>query len=55
MPYLTYEEYIDFGFESIEQTEFDRLVKKASDVLDHVTRNFYQFNELEAEVLRDND
>ena len=41
MPYLTYAEYIEFGFEEIEETEFERLVKKASDVIDGVTRFFY--------------
>lgn len=50
MPYLTHDEYTEFGFQPIEQVEFDRLVKRASDVLDHVTRNFYQFNELEKDI-----
>ncbi len=50
MPYLTYEEYNDLGFVAIEQPEFDRLLKRASDVLDSVTRDFYQFHNLEEDV-----
>lgn len=51
MPYLTYDEYKDFGFETIEETEFDKLLPKACDVLDSVTRDFYKFNSLEDDVL----
>lgn len=47
MPYLTYEEYNELGFTEIEQTEFERLLKRASDAIDGITRSFYQFNELE--------
>lgn len=50
MPYLTYEEYKNFGFESIEETEFDRLLPKASDVVDNVTSHFYRFNNIEDDV-----
>lgn len=50
MPYLTYTEYKELGFVDIEQTEFDRLIKRASDVLDHVTSDFYVFNDLETDV-----
>lgn len=46
MPYLTYTEYIDMGFSQTEKTEFDRLLKKASDVINGVTRDFYQFYDL---------
>lgn len=49
MSYLTYGEYISFGNDEIDQTEFNKLLIKASDVLDHVTRNFYQFNDLESD------
>jgi len=47
MPYLTYEEYNDFDFSELDETEFKQLVKKASDVLDYVTRDFYHFTDLE--------
>ena len=50
MPYLTYQEYIDFGFSKIEESEFDRLLKKASDAVDGVTRHFYKFNNLANDV-----
>lgn len=49
MPYLTYDEYIGFGNETIELEKFNKLLVKASDVLDYVTRNFYQFNDLETD------
>lgn len=47
MPYLTYDEYRSFGFAEMEESEFNRLLPKASDVLDSVTRSFYKFNSLE--------
>ena len=50
MPYLTYQEYLNFGFSEIEESEFDRLLKKASDVVDSVTRSFYKFNDLSDDV-----
>ena|SRR5690625_3101955 len=50
MPYLTYEEYNDLGFSEIESTEFNRLLKRASDVLDSVTRYFYRHNDIESDV-----
>lgn len=50
MEYLTYDEYIQFGFAEIEKTEFDRLLPRASDVVDSVTRYFYKFNDIEQDV-----
>lgn len=50
MPYLTYQEYKGFGFEEIEEPEFNRLIKKASDVVDSVTRFFYKHNDIESDV-----
>ncbi len=50
MEYLTYDEYIQLGFAEIEKTEFDRLLPKASDVVDSVTRSFYKFNDMENDV-----
>lgn len=48
--YLTYNEYKKFGFTEIDESEFDKLLPKASDVLDSVTRGFYVFNNLEDDV-----
>jgi len=50
MPYLTYDEYIDLGLPEIGETEFNRLLPKASDVVDSVTRSFYKFNDIEQDV-----
>lgn len=50
MSYLTYDEYKGFGFSEIEETEFNKLVKKASDVLDSVTRFFYKQSVLEDDI-----
>lgn len=47
MPYLTHTEYNDLDFTEIDETEFNRLIGKASDALDGATRNFYVFNSLE--------
>src|SRR5690606_36321374 len=50
MDYLTYDEYIQLGFAEIEETEFERLLPRASDVVDSVTRFFYKFNDIEQDV-----
>ena len=50
MSYLTYQEYIDFGFTEIDEQEFNRLLPKASDVVDGVTRSFYKFNDINDDV-----
>lgn len=50
MTYITYVEYNDFAFTEIEEIEFDKLIKKAGDVIDSVTRHFYQFNNIEDDV-----
>jgi len=50
MSYLTYTEYTELGFAEIDQTEFDKLLKRASDVLDAITRDFYVFNDIEDDV-----
>lgn len=50
MSYLTYEEYNEFGFAKLEQDKFDELIKKAGDVIDSVTRHFYQFNNIDDDV-----
>lgn len=50
MPYLTYEEYKEFGFSEIDETEFNQLLPRASDVLDSVTRYFYKQNELDKDI-----
>lgn len=50
MPYLTYIEYINLGFTEMEEQEFSGLIKKASSVLDSVTRYFYQHNDLDADI-----
>ena len=50
MAYLTYQEYIDLGFPEIGESEFNKLLQKASDVIDSVTRSFYKFNDMEQDV-----
>lgn len=50
MPYLTYEEYQEFGFSTIGEEEFNKLIKKASDVIDSITRHFYKFNDIDKDV-----
>lgn len=50
MSYLNYEEYKNLGFTDIEETEFERLLKRASDVIDGITRYFYRFNDIEKDV-----
>ena len=50
MAYLTYQEYIDLGFPEIGESEFNKLLPKASGVIDSVTRSFYKFNDIEQDV-----
>ena len=50
MPYLTYEEYQHWGTASVDEEDFLKLLQKASDVVDSVTRSFYQFNDIEQDV-----
>lgn len=49
MPYLTYEEYQGIGFTDVTAEDFLKLEQKASDVLDSVTRDFYQLNDLDSD------
>lgn len=49
MPYLSYEEYQNFGFSDVTADDFSKLEQKASDVLDSITRDFYQLNDLESD------
>ncbi len=50
MAYLTYEEYENLGFTEVEESEFDKLIRKASDVVDGVTRYFYAHNNIDDDV-----
>lgn len=50
MPYLTYEEYQSIGFSEVTEADFPKYERKASDVLDSITRDFYQHHDLESDV-----
>lgn len=50
MPYLTYEDYQFWGTASVDEQNFPKLLQKASDVVDSVTRSFYQFNDIEQDA-----
>lgn len=50
MPYLTFEEYNNLGFTSLEEGVFNDLVIRSGDAVDSITRSFYQFNNLEDDV-----
>lgn len=47
MPYLTYEEYQTLGTSDVSEQDFPKILAKASDVVDSVTRSFYRFNNLD--------
>jgi len=49
MLYLSYDEYQNFGFSDVTAADFPKLEQKASDVLDSITRDFYQLNDLESD------
>ncbi|PKG30857.1 head-tail connector protein [Cytobacillus horneckiae] len=42
MAYLTYEEFKEISKRDIDENEFDKLLPKASAVIDNVTSHFYQ-------------
>jgi len=50
MSYLTHNEYEDMFYPEIDEPDFNRLLIRASDVLDSVTGDFYQFNDLETDI-----
>lgn len=50
MVYLTFSEYQKFGYQEVTEDEFNRLVVRASDVIDIRTRNFYRFHDLESDI-----
>lgn len=50
MAYLTFPEYQTFGYQEVTEDDFNRLVVRASDVIDIRTRNFYRFHDLESDV-----
>ncbi|MBC2134048.1 hypothetical protein [Listeria innocua] len=50
MAYLTYEEYQEITYDtSLSETDFNKYLKKASAVLDWLTRRFYVMNDLESD------
>lgn len=49
MAYLTYEEYQAMPFGAVEESDFVRLVERASDALDSITSNFYQYTVLDSD------
>lgn len=50
MAYLTFPEYQKFGYQEVTEDDFNRLVVRASDVIDIRTRNFYRFHDLESDI-----
>lgn len=50
MPYLTYEEYNGYNFNEIDEDEFNKLIRKASDMIDSITCHFYKFNDINDDV-----
>lgn len=47
MPYLTYDEYKTLGFVEVDKNEFEKLIKKASAILNNVTNHFYVNNDID--------
>src|SRR5690625_5177914 len=47
MPYLTYDEFKEISQSDIDKQTFDKLIKKASAVLNNVTSYFYVKNDIE--------
>lgn len=52
MPYLTFEEFKTLtGNADFDEGTFDKFLPKASAVLDSVTNDFYQFNDINADII----
>ena len=51
MAYLTHEEYQSMNFTEIEPADFFKLIEKACALIDVQTRNFYQFNDLDSDIV----
>jgi|SRR5690625_705117 len=47
MPYLTNEEYNELGFKELSDTDFNKLLPKATAVLNNVTSHFYVRHDME--------
>lgn len=47
MPYVTHEEYTGYGFGELTNVEFDKLLPKASAILDNITNHFFQRIDIE--------
>lgn len=51
MPYIKYEEFQNIvGNERVQMDAFNRYLKKASAIVDNITGNFYQFNDLNKDI-----
>lgn len=50
MDYLTYKEYMAIEPEYLDEEKFDKLINKASDVIDNLTSYYYQYNNLEDDI-----
>lgn len=47
MSYLTFEEFKDLSNVEVDEKEFEKLIKKASAILDNITSYFYVKNDIE--------
>ena len=50
MAYLTYPIFTELTKSEMDEATFEKLLPKASDVLDHVTNNFYQRTNMTEDV-----
>lgn len=50
MAYLTFIEYKELGYTSLEEDDFNSLIAKASTFIDSQTRDFYHYNDLENDI-----
>ena len=47
MSYITYSEFSDISHTNLNEDDFNKYLSKAEVVLNNVTQNFYQFNNIE--------
>lgn len=51
MPYLTYEEFNSLSTFELEENEFNKLLPKASAVLDYVTNHYYKRIDMDKDIM----
>lgn len=50
--YLSFEDYIGYGYDAITSEEFEQIIKKAERMLNAVTHDFYVIHDLDQDTFK---